>query len=115
MTEGASALPWGVGVHLTRRPGPPSTHPFRSDDRGRALARGGMPALGHRPEGQTMPRAGAEPGAPSPAAPARPLGPGLGLALRGACSSAGQSARLISVRSAVQIGPGPPIQMTDVR
>jgi hypothetical protein len=26
----------------------------------------------------------------------------------GACSSVGQSARLISVRSAVQLGPGPP-------
>jgi hypothetical protein len=43
------------------------------------------------------------------------LGPraGLGPGAQGACSSVGQSARLISVRSAVQIGPGPPIQMTE--
>jgi hypothetical protein len=41
------------------------------------------------------------------------LGRAAGLELLGACSSVGQSARLISVRSAVQIGPGPPNQMSD--
>jgi hypothetical protein len=45
--------------------------------------------------------------------------PGLdraaGLEFLGACSSVGQSARLISVRSAVQIGPGPPFQRSEIR
>jgi hypothetical protein len=82
-----------------RRPWPPSTHPFRSDDP-RGEPEGRMSEL---PSG--LSRGPADAG----------LGPGFGPGALGACSSAGQSARLISVRSAVQIGPGPPIQMSDDR
>jgi hypothetical protein len=74
MSEGASALPWGVRVHLIRRPGSPSTHPFRSDDRVRALARGRDACPRASTEGQKMPRARAEPGAPPRAALLGPAG-----------------------------------------
>ena len=115
MSEVRSAQAFWHGASrplATKRPRSPSTHPFRSDDRQSPgpLPEGRMSDV-RRCRGARLPRGGRR-GLAWGRAHGLGLGPGVG-----ACSSVGQSARLISVRSAVQIGPGPPFrgQRSEVR
>jgi hypothetical protein len=80
MSEGVSVVAWGSWRDICQAGGP-----------------GRRPRIPSGSEGSSQRAAGGVFGCPLRAA-----------FWTWACSSAGQSARLISVRSAVQIGPGPP-------